>query len=175
MCNLYSVTTNQKAIRALFRVMNPYVGNLPPVSEPFPIIRCPQRRSRARDDDAMRDAADAVSSTHDCVIFVSAPSMRGQRLFSKSPIYLRVGHVMRMSYVLSFLLAAFSVPAAATDLKQEVERIGTIYAESFNRQDAEGIACLYASGGMHVNPAGPRPILQSSTKGRSKPDSIMRT
>jgi putative SOS response-associated peptidase YedK len=31
MCNLYSITTNQEAIRALFRVMNRYVGNLPPM------------------------------------------------------------------------------------------------------------------------------------------------
>jgi hypothetical protein len=30
MCNLYSITTNQAAIIALFRVMNRYVGNLPP-------------------------------------------------------------------------------------------------------------------------------------------------
>jgi hypothetical protein len=31
MCNLYSITTNQEAIRALFRVVNRYVGNLPPM------------------------------------------------------------------------------------------------------------------------------------------------
>jgi len=31
MCNLYSITTNQEAIRALFRVMNRYVGNLAPM------------------------------------------------------------------------------------------------------------------------------------------------
>jgi putative SOS response-associated peptidase YedK len=31
MCNLYSITTNQEAIIRLFRVMNRYVGNLPPV------------------------------------------------------------------------------------------------------------------------------------------------
>jgi hypothetical protein len=30
MCNLYSITTNQAAIIALFRVVNRYVGNLPP-------------------------------------------------------------------------------------------------------------------------------------------------
>jgi hypothetical protein len=30
MCNLYSITTNQAAILALFRVVNRYVGNLPP-------------------------------------------------------------------------------------------------------------------------------------------------
>jgi hypothetical protein len=31
MCNLYSITTNQAAIAALFRVVNPYVGNLAPM------------------------------------------------------------------------------------------------------------------------------------------------
>jgi uncharacterized protein (TIGR02246 family) len=61
-----------------------------------------------------------------------------------------------MSHVLCFLLVAFSVPASASDLKQEVEKVGAAYAESFNRQDGEGIAALYASGGMHVNPVGPR-------------------
>jgi hypothetical protein len=39
MCNLYSITTNQEAIRALFRVMNRYVGNLPPLPGVFPTIR----------------------------------------------------------------------------------------------------------------------------------------
>jgi hypothetical protein len=29
MCNLYSITTNQAAIAALFRVVNRYVGSLP--------------------------------------------------------------------------------------------------------------------------------------------------
>jgi hypothetical protein len=28
MCNLYSITTNQAAIIALFRVINRYVGNI---------------------------------------------------------------------------------------------------------------------------------------------------
>ena len=60
---------------------------------------------------------------------------------------------MRMFYVLWVLMAAFSVPAAAADLKQEVEKIGSAYAESFNRQDGAGIAALFASGGLHVNPA----------------------
>jgi putative SOS response-associated peptidase YedK len=31
MCNLYSITTNQAAIAALFRQMNRYVGNLEPM------------------------------------------------------------------------------------------------------------------------------------------------
>jgi hypothetical protein len=34
--NLYSVTTNQAAIAALFRVVNRYVGNLPSMPGVFP-------------------------------------------------------------------------------------------------------------------------------------------
>jgi hypothetical protein len=36
MCNLYSITTNQAAIAALFPVINRYVGNLPPMPGVFP-------------------------------------------------------------------------------------------------------------------------------------------
>ncbi len=47
MCNLYSITTNQAAIAALFRVMNQYVGNLPPpprgASAPVTNIRGAER------------------------------------------------------------------------------------------------------------------------------------
>ena len=39
MCNLYSITTNQAAIAALFRVVNRYVGNLAPMPGSFRIIR----------------------------------------------------------------------------------------------------------------------------------------
>jgi len=35
MCNLYSITTNQEAIRQLFRVINRYIGNLPPMPASF--------------------------------------------------------------------------------------------------------------------------------------------
>jgi len=35
MCNLYSITTNQAAIIALFRVMNRYVSNLQPMPGVF--------------------------------------------------------------------------------------------------------------------------------------------
>jgi hypothetical protein len=40
-CNLYSITTNQAAIIALFRVMNQYVGNLPPMPGVFPDYPAP--------------------------------------------------------------------------------------------------------------------------------------
>jgi hypothetical protein len=37
MCNPYSITTNQEAIRALFPVINRYVGNLQPMpGDAFP-------------------------------------------------------------------------------------------------------------------------------------------
>jgi putative SOS response-associated peptidase YedK len=41
MCNLYSITTNQAAISALFRVVNRYVGNLAPMPGVFPDYTAP--------------------------------------------------------------------------------------------------------------------------------------
>jgi putative SOS response-associated peptidase YedK len=45
MCNLYSITTNQAAIAALFRVVNRYVGNLPPMPGVFPDYLAPVIRN----------------------------------------------------------------------------------------------------------------------------------
>ena len=45
MCNLYSITTNQAAIIALFRVMNRYVGNLPSMPGVFPDYPAPVVRN----------------------------------------------------------------------------------------------------------------------------------
>jgi len=50
-------------------------------------------------------------------------------------------------------------------LRQEVEKIGTAYAESFNRQDAAGIAALYVDGGVHIDPAGPRTDIEELCRG----------
>jgi hypothetical protein len=44
-CNLYSITTNQAAIIALFRVLNRYVGNLPPMPGVFPDYPAPVVRN----------------------------------------------------------------------------------------------------------------------------------
>ena len=41
LCNLYSITTNQAAISALFRVVNRYFGNLAPMPGVFPDYRAP--------------------------------------------------------------------------------------------------------------------------------------
>jgi len=35
-CAIYWITTNQEAVRAPFRAINRYVGNLPPMSAVFP-------------------------------------------------------------------------------------------------------------------------------------------
>ena len=45
MCNLYSITTNQAAIAALFKRMNRYVGNLPPMPGVFPDYPAPVIRN----------------------------------------------------------------------------------------------------------------------------------
>src|SRR5207248_10522660 len=45
MCNLYSITTNQAAIIALFRVVNRYVGNLAPLPGVLPHYKAPLIRT----------------------------------------------------------------------------------------------------------------------------------
>jgi putative SOS response-associated peptidase YedK len=45
MCNLYSITTNEAAIIRLFRVINRYVGNLPPMTGVFPDYPAPVIRN----------------------------------------------------------------------------------------------------------------------------------
>ena len=45
MCNFYSITTNQAAIIALFRVVNRYVGNLAPMPGVFPDYPAPVIRN----------------------------------------------------------------------------------------------------------------------------------
>src|ERR1700730_10700363 len=47
MCNLYSITTTQAAIIALFRVVNRYVGNLAPMPGVFPDYAAPIVRNGA--------------------------------------------------------------------------------------------------------------------------------
>src|SRR3954452_24857600 len=57
MCNLYSITTNQEAIIRLFRVINRYVGNLPPMPGVFPDYPAPVIRNTGdgREMTLMRD------------------------------------------------------------------------------------------------------------------------
>lgn len=70
MCNLYSVTTNQEAIRALFRVVNRYVGNLAPMPGVFPDYPAPV----IRNSDAGRES-----------IYAAGPSTRPALLAEHAP------------------------------------------------------------------------------------------
>jgi putative SOS response-associated peptidase YedK len=49
MCNRYSINTNQAAIITLFRVINRYVGNLPPMPGVFPDYPAPVVRNVGTD------------------------------------------------------------------------------------------------------------------------------
>src|SRR6202795_4843628 len=55
MCKLYSITTNQAAIAALFRVINQYVGNLPPMPGVFPDYPAPVVRNAGQNTDGERE------------------------------------------------------------------------------------------------------------------------
>src|SRR5262245_19674703 len=63
---------------------------------------------------------------------------------------------MRVASILSIILVSFSAPAFAddADLKKQVDQIGTAYVESFNKQDVAGIAALFATNAIVVNPLG---------------------
>lgn len=75
---------------------------------------------------------------------------------------------MRMAYVLCFLMTALSAPVAAADIRQEVDKISAVYAERFNKQDAAGIAALFAKGGMFVNATGPHTDVAQTLQGTFK-------
>jgi uncharacterized protein (TIGR02246 family) len=66
-----------------------------------------------------------------------------------------------------FLSPAAAV-AADTTVKQEVEKVASAYADSFNKHDAAGIAALYAKGGILVNPAGPHADIEKYVEGGFK-------
>ncbi len=61
MCNLYSITTNQAAISALFRVVNRYVGNLAPMPGVFPDYKAPIVRNGA-------EGRELATARGECVI-----------------------------------------------------------------------------------------------------------
>ncbi|SDJ93661.1 protein of unknown function [Bradyrhizobium sp. Rc2d] len=69
-----------------------------------------------------------------------------------------------------FFVTAFSLSAMAADgdPKRQVEGIASEYAASFNKQDGAGIAALFATGGIHVNPAGPRSDIAEFYQGAFK-------
>jgi hypothetical protein len=76
MCSLYSITTNQAAIIALFRVMRRYLSNLPPMPGVFPDYPAPvvrisgtereltMMRGECRRHPERADIPSPISATH---------------------------------------------------------------------------------------------------------------
>src|SRR6201991_3504909 len=63
-CNLYSITTNQAAIIALFRVVNRYVGNLAPMPGVFPDYSAPIVRTGSEGRELTTARLGMPSSAH---------------------------------------------------------------------------------------------------------------
>ena len=80
MCNLYSITTNQAAIIALFRVVNRYVGNLAPMPGVFPDYKAPIVRTGAEGRELATARWGMPSSQH---ALMEATKKRAAKLESK--------------------------------------------------------------------------------------------
>src|SRR4051794_24877930 len=80
MCNLYSITTNQAAIIALFRVVNRYVGNLPPMPGVFPDYQAPIVRNAAEGRELATARWGMPSSQH---ALMEATKKRAAKLAAK--------------------------------------------------------------------------------------------
>jgi putative SOS response-associated peptidase YedK len=80
MCNLYSITTNQEAIRALFRVVNRYVGNLAPMPGVFPDYTAPIVRTGSEGRELVTARWGMPSSAH---ALMEATKKRAAKLEAK--------------------------------------------------------------------------------------------
>ena len=80
MCNLYSITTNQAAISALFRVVNRYVGNLAPMPGVFPDYKAPIVRTGADGRELATARWGMPSSAH---ALMEATKKRAEKLEAK--------------------------------------------------------------------------------------------
>lgn len=92
MCNLYSITTNQAAILALFRVVNRYVGNLPPMPGVFPDYKAPIVRNGAEGRELATARWGMPSSQH---ALMEATKKRAAKLAAKGGA-VDFGQLLRM-------------------------------------------------------------------------------
>src|SRR5258705_6403075 len=83
MCNLYSITTNQAAIIALFRVVNRYVGNLAPMPGVFPDYKAPIVRNGAEGRELSTARWGMPSSQH---ALMEATKKRAAKLEAKGKL-----------------------------------------------------------------------------------------
>ncbi|MET3838572.1 DUF4440 domain-containing protein [Bradyrhizobium sp. OAE829] len=66
---------------------------------------------------------------------------------------------MKRSVLLALSIPfAFSAPASADDMKQEVSKIASAYMDCFSKQDPACIAALFTKDGFIINPAGKHEI-----------------
>jgi len=74
------------------------------------------------------------------------------------------------AFALLCVIVAVASPAFAddADLKKQVDQMATAYMENFNKQDAAGIAALFATNGIAVNPSGPQTDLMKVAEGAFK-------
>jgi len=80
---------------------------------------------------------------------------------------------MRKASILSIMIVALSAPAFADDgdLKKQMEQLSSAYIESFNKQDAAGVAALFASRAIIVAPSsGARTDIEQYFKDMFKAD-----
>src|ERR1700730_16344732 len=81
MCNLYSITTNQAAIIALFHVVNRYVGNLAPMPGVFPDYKAPIVRNVAEGRSELATARWGMPSSSKALM--DATKKRAEKLQAK--------------------------------------------------------------------------------------------
>jgi ketosteroid isomerase-like protein len=77
---------------------------------------------------------------------------------------------MRLASILSIVIVALSAPAFAedADLRKQVDQISSAFAESFDKQDAAGLAALFATDYIIVNQFGPRKDVAQLVEGTRK-------
>ena len=68
------------------------------------------------------------------------------------------------------VIVAVASTAFADDeeLKKQVDQIGNAYVESFKKQDAAGIAALFSTNAILVNPSGPQTDMTKVPEGTFK-------
>jgi hypothetical protein len=108
MCNLYSITTNQEAIRALFRVVNRYVGNLAPMLGVFPVGSRRQRAQTIRPN-FDRSAVGPLSHLAQEQVIMALRRWSVNAAFpTQQPLWL---HVKRMTQFYEFVRIKVRAPA----------------------------------------------------------------
>jgi hypothetical protein len=76
---LYSITTNQAAIIALFRVLNRYVGNLPPMPGAFPDYPAPVVRNAVVEPIHSKAMPVILTTAEERDVWMRARGMRSRR------------------------------------------------------------------------------------------------